>query len=129
MYIAKFDTISIAVQVYGLRLVGLLQAALPSTNGSLSAEQHVPPEQLRDVVVAASSSSLQCVAADAGVLSGRGGPAGVACCRLSCHCRALHEGATLEVSCIQLVTPLSALDLATHVTCHLCLTRRRAVPF
>ena len=85
------------MQVYGLRLVGLLQAALQSTNGSLSAEQHMPPEQLRDVVFAAGSSALQCIAADASVLSSTGRPAGVACCRLSCHCRALHEGATLQV--------------------------------
>ena len=84
-------------QVHGLRLTGLLQASQPATNGSVSGSQDVPTEQLREVVFAAASSALQCVIIDAGVLSSSEGRAAIACCRRSCHCRALHEGVTEEV--------------------------------
>ena len=89
-----------AMQVYGLRLVGLVQASQPCTNGNLGGSQHVAPEQLREVVYAAASSALQCVIFDAAVLSGRQGRGAVACCRQSGHCRALHEGVIVEVTSV-----------------------------
>ncbi len=84
--------------MYGLRLVGLVQASQPFTNGSLGGSQHVVPEQLREVVYAAASSALQCVVFDAAVLGSRQGTGAVACCRQSGHCRALHEGVIVEVT-------------------------------
>ncbi len=96
------------MQVYGLRLVGLVQASQPFSNGSLGGSQRVAPEQLREVVCAAASSALQCVVFDGAVLGSRQGTGAVACCRQSGHCRALHEGVIVEVTS---VLPLEVKDV------------------
>ena len=108
-----------AMQVYGLRLVGLVQASQPSSNGGLGGSQHVSPEQLREVVYAAASSALQCVVFDAAVLSDRQGTGAVVCCRQSCHCRGLHEGVTVEVTihCAIQRTGYGLGKLGLHETC------------